>query len=836
MTGDGSAPPRLPEDGAQFQQLYYTSCERGLSGFSGFQFNAVSTGVAAETMHTVEALAGYDPPRSLVESDTPDQLARCPVNLCYVPLGKGATALCVQYVGRDSARRFGNYFAHALHTDDFGAASSGMLGIELWGSPVWTSTVAPDTEIPVLQSAPPRGPLNPRTVQAFLRGHPHADQLTQLLAAVLAALTEEDQPSVVLVDSSTDRIAHWFAAVCYLLPPPLARQLSFSTYLFRPGLSRLHLIGTVPEAEAGFGPDDEGSYLVFDFAEGDFPSLVYTHYLVRLLVRIGVGSIRSVWAWTRDYTHGHERDPGDWHAPVAAAATEGGVALDGVDVEAVIEWLGRADHLGPLRAKVARGIDESHQTLDDGALAKLSAAALAGGAPDLHQRLEGRLHASRMRAYMTGAGDAVEPVPVTDPEQREHATAHWRRLLGQAEDVRQGVRLLLWADRAGLDPPKPLLADQAGQLARELLSSASTRSAGAGFRREVEHLLARLPEFRSALVEGLAELVARRGGQEQLFSQFPSHLLDERDLEDRPRLLEHYWMAQAERKPGRTVELLFKILAVRGQETPDADLLRALWRKPLWPHRDAVEIAERLPTDRVLAPAVDEWFDGAVKQPIADEQGLKDCLLLCELLDSPGRYAWLRPVTQECVTATLTLDGLLRDAPDATSLARGFAIPATETWAPPRALKQFRLVNALLERPAQVHHIPAMVVGFGDRTRGAYLSALQRLTVRRHTIDDVLLSHVAGVTLVSSLGPLPQAHADIRAAILAHALDNWRSRDTRRLAQLVRPYAPLLAERIFEHGEQRLSSYGKFVRRITGRGPRDGDRDDYRGTGPDTRR
>src|SRR5262245_62012534 len=101
------------------EQLYYTSCEQGLSGFSGFQFNAVSPGAGADVMHAVEALAGYEPPRSMLSSDTPEDLARCPVNLCFVPEEAGATVLCARYVGRDSAQRFGNYFAHALYTTDF---------------------------------------------------------------------------------------------------------------------------------------------------------------------------------------------------------------------------------------------------------------------------------------------------------------------------------------------------------------------------------------------------------------------------------------------------------------------------------------------------------------------------------------------------------------------------------------------------------------------------------------------------------------------------------------------------------------------------------------------
>ncbi len=358
-----------------FQQLYYTSCEHGLSGSSGFQFNAVSEQVSAETRHRVEGLAGYEPPRSLLESDAPELLARCPVNLCHtLDRRGGATTLCVRYVGRDSARRFGNYFAHALHSADEGARQSGgPLAIELWDSPVWTTRIADTTEIPELPAPLPRGPLSPRPAHAFLRAHPGAEQLPPLLAAVFAALAEDG--SVVVIDETTDRIAHWFAAVSYLLPPPLARTLTFATYLLRPTRSRLHLIGTVPEAHPDFGPDDEESYTVFDFRAGRFPDVVPTHHLIRLLTRIGVGSIRSVWSWTAEYTHGQERALGDWHAPVAAAAAAGGIELTDADVRAVVDWLPGADHLGPRRAAVAADIHHRHRDLDDDQLARLSARA-----------------------------------------------------------------------------------------------------------------------------------------------------------------------------------------------------------------------------------------------------------------------------------------------------------------------------------------------------------------------------------------------------------------------------------------------------------------------------
>ncbi|WP_353940737.1 GTPase-associated protein 1-related protein [Streptomyces sp. HUAS MG91] len=799
-----------------FQQLYYTSCEHGLSGSSGFQFNAVSEQVTAGTRHRVEGLAGYEPPRALAESDTPESLARCPVNLCHTAGTTGATTLCVRYAGRDSARRFGNYFAHALHTEgEFTADSGGLLAIELWDSPLWAARTVDSTELPEQPAPLPRGPLSPRAVRAFLRAHPYADQLPALLAAVFAALAEDG--SVVVVDDTTDRIAHWFAAVSYLLPRPLARTLSFATYLFRPARSRLHLIGTVPGARLDLGPDDEESYTVFDFAAGRFPEVVPTHHLVRLLTRIGVGSIRSVWSWTAEYTAGQERTVGDWHAPVAAAAAAGGIELTDPDVRAVLDWLPGADHLGPRRAAVAADIHHKHRDLDDHQVGVLSAAAAAGGDTALHQELEGKLHQSRIRAYVTGAENAPGPVPLTHPDERDRATALWQRMLGEATTSRQRVRLLLWAVGARLTPPPDLLARQSLDLARVLLGASD---AGPGLRAEVGQLVHTLPEFRTKLAVAVQEVVDERGAQEQLFGQFPAELLNESDLGERPGLLEHYWLAQAERYPARTIDLLFRILDVRRQDTPDADLLRALWRQPsrTWTHQEATEIAVRLRPGEPVGEAVAEWFDRAVKQEIKDEESLDACLTLCHTLAEPNRFAWLTVVTQECVSRTASLDDALRTAKEAAGLAAVFDVPQVQAWAAPRALGEYRLPSALLRIPADPARLRGGIPEFRFRLADVYLRAvyLEASTVR--DIDARLLSHVAGVVAVTDpRGLLPQAHRDLVVALRQHVADHWRSADLDRLAAVLRPYDAKRAARYEEIAEIRLGRVKKLGRRLTAR-------------------
>ncbi|MFE1555133.1 GTPase-associated protein 1-related protein [Streptomyces sp. NPDC058734] len=785
-----------------FQQLYYTSCEHGLSGFSGFQFNAVSAGVTAETRLAVEALAGYEPPRSLVESDTPESLERCPVNLCYRPhdrAGLRATVLCVRYVGRDSARRFGNYFAHALHSEDFPAAGGGLLPIELWNSPVWTRTVSPSTEIPTL-SGPAPGPLDVRAVGEFLRGHPHAARLPELLAAAFAALTEHG--SVVVVDHSTERIAHWFAAVSYLLPPPLSRGLSFATYVLRPARSRLHLIGTVPEPPLSFAPEDEAAYTVFDFARGVFPE-VPVPALVRLLTRIGVGSARPVWSWTADYAEGTEETPDDWHAPVAAAAVSGGIALAPADVHAVIGWLAGAGHLGARGAAVATAVHREHRDLDDTQLTALSAAARAGGDAAVHQEIEGKLYGLRMRAYTSAAEDAVEPVPITDPQARERARALWERLLEtEVRTARERTRLLLWAVGARLPVPSEVMARETLTLSHALLG---TTAPAPGFRREVAELVRVLPVMRTSLATAVEEALERRTGQEQLFAQFPAELLHEGDLAGRPLLLEHHLRARAERDPSNTVPLMFKILSIRGRTSPDEELLRGLWRQPsrTWTHREAAHIAAELPVSEPVDPVVSEWFDRALSQGIEDEDALADCLALCRVLSHPRRFTWLPASAAELVRFTLDLEVALSDSREASELFAEFTIPDTKPWPAPRALRRLHLVPAMLRLPADVGRLRGRLAELTPRDLDRYLWLLHRQVTGAERIDDVLLGHVATVVTLPKGARLSQAQEDGVVAIRAHPEAHWHVADLKRLEDAVRPHGAALADHYAERAEAR---------------------------------
>ena len=121
-----------------FQQLYYTSCEHGLGGYGGYQFNAITPGIPPVVLREVEERTVYEPPRWLLADPDPEAY---PVAFSYgMSTATGmAIAAHVVFTGTDYSGRPGNYFVHALATSaperDFGP----LLPAELWGAALWRS-------------------------------------------------------------------------------------------------------------------------------------------------------------------------------------------------------------------------------------------------------------------------------------------------------------------------------------------------------------------------------------------------------------------------------------------------------------------------------------------------------------------------------------------------------------------------------------------------------------------------------------------------------------------------------------------------------------------------
>jgi hypothetical protein len=217
-----------------FQQLYYTSCEHGLGGYGGFQFNAVTPGVSPAVLREVEERTVYQPPHWLADPDA-EGLEAYPTAFSYTVNEAAGTAITarVVFTGTDYSGRPGNYFAHALASStperDFGA----LLPAELWGSPLWQSDPVAGATLPELAPPLPPGVIDRPGAQAFLEAREADGILPELLSAVGRAMAGERPVLLVTLDAT--ETAWWIAAVSYLLGERLARRMTFTTFSHRPG-------------------------------------------------------------------------------------------------------------------------------------------------------------------------------------------------------------------------------------------------------------------------------------------------------------------------------------------------------------------------------------------------------------------------------------------------------------------------------------------------------------------------------------------------------------------------------------------------------------------------
>ncbi len=192
--------------------------------------------------------------------------------------------------------------------------------------------------------------------------------------------------------------------------------------------------------------------------------------------------------------------------------------------------------------------------------------------------------------------------------------------------------------------------------------------------------------------------------------------------------------------------------------------------------------------------------------------------MLCETLSAPGRYAWLRPVTQECVQVTLQLDAVLREATEATALARAFRIPQIEVWAPPLALKRHRLVPAMLPLPVDPARLRTDIREFGFTLADGYLRAVLDAAVASGRPDEVLFGHVTGVVAINDeRSGLPHAQLETVRTLRHHVALHWPPDELERLARALRPYSTGLADTYREYAESRRGRVKKWSRKLTQR-------------------
>src|SRR5215471_1097039 len=201
-------------------------------------------------MREVEDRTVYEPPGWLLADPCPDEPEAYPVAFSHGTSEATGAAITAQVVftGTDYSGRPGNYFAHALVTgtpeQDFGQ----LLPVELWGAELWRTSPVDGTELPELPGPPPPGAVDRPGAQAFLDARGAGGVLPELLTAVGRAMAGE-RPVLVVSHDVSENI-WWIAAISYLLGEHLGHRMTFTTYSHRPGYSRYHLTGILPETLA----------------------------------------------------------------------------------------------------------------------------------------------------------------------------------------------------------------------------------------------------------------------------------------------------------------------------------------------------------------------------------------------------------------------------------------------------------------------------------------------------------------------------------------------------------------------------------------------------------
>ena len=620
-----------------FLQLYYTSCEHGLGGYGGYQFNAITPGTPPDLLREVEERTVYEPPRSLLAD--PDDPEAYPVAFSYGMSEAAGMAIAAQVVftGADYSGRPGNYFVHALATSAPEQDFEPLLPAELWeAAALWQTDPADGTELPELPGPLPRGVIDRPGTQAFLDARRAESVLPELLTAVGRAMSGA-RPVLVVSHDVTEN-AWWIAAISYFLGEHLAYQMTFTTYSHRPGYARYHLTGALPDT---LPPDADVSFQVFDFTAGRTPG-DDIHPVAALLASTGVMAAGGLWRQAAAFASGTEKDLDDWLGPVAVAAGLLGQPLSPEVTDALARWLPVAEGwMPPQLTDVALGVvlgvvpAQPDGALSGERLTDLLRLARRLVSPAKVEQAE-RLLADQAIADLK-RGKPATPVRFQSPV----AEAARDRTAGLLEEAPTAtVRALLdWAAASGVLPPEADLE----RYGRTRLDPAGL---GPG--------LARMLTAHSAVLRGLLERLAVEPPEvaEATLSGPLGTRLTRDDLSGHPELMELWLLQSVNRGDMRPLQAFDEIADIRAQaeRSPRADaaLLRLLWPRGCPPDQlaDLLGFFQTEPA----APEVIDWIAAQIRAVTTRETPgdgwlqlahvLAEHPILAMLPDSQARSVW----------------------------------------------------------------------------------------------------------------------------------------------------------------------------------------------------
>jgi|GEM_PF-3449862 len=260
-------------------QLYYTSCRKGLSGYAGFQGRAVSHGMKPDERREIEGRGGYMPPRDLPREPSEDEIRDIfPRAFRSFGLGSGRQAIMLAaYAGKDYSNRWGNYFLHALVLD---GPPAGRWSIDACSWNGWVTALAPgedEREPQPLPAIDASGLFDGEDysfseLSSFLNESP--DRVEKLARMIQAVFARKDNPRNLVIRVSDDVSAvYWIACILKAFPSSCQSTLNWSTYQSDP---RMSLVINATMGKTDFLLDERErkyQFYVFDLVDEKFSEI-----------------------------------------------------------------------------------------------------------------------------------------------------------------------------------------------------------------------------------------------------------------------------------------------------------------------------------------------------------------------------------------------------------------------------------------------------------------------------------------------------------------------------------------------------------------------------------
>jgi hypothetical protein len=745
-------------------QMYYTSCESGLAGYPGFQFNATTPGVGEDVLRRVEQATSYEPPRSLGYEPTTEQIDGCPVNLCYLPGTDGEPAVLARtvFVGNDYSQRFGNYFVHALSLPP-GHDLDGALPIDFWAAGFWSATQANGTRLPELHPTP-AATFGRASAEAFLQDAGRLGWVPRLLTAVERAIVAGER-SVIVLESDSEKVARWISAVCHLLPPPMARRLSFATYSYRPGRGTEHLVGTVPETD--FTADESAlrGYFLLDAVGGQVSDSA-AHPLAEMLAALGPEDAQTVWSLAGPLSAGDEQDFAAWYPIAVAGALRADLPIEPDALATMLRWLPSA--AGRLQPRLVGDIVERCLDHDTLTLAHcLSLIGVATGTRDENLVADAEVRAFDLLLDEPSVVPPRVPRPVTargTGYALEQVTAALSRATGRPRETLALITVALHArlplrssDLAGYgrDLVAPILLDDPGQ--------------------PVPELLAKAPDVRRGVLDGLSAALSGREAAVLAVASRLSDVVSDDELAAYPDLSRMVLLARAARRPQDRLDTLIRLT---GKGVPESSVVAALWPHE-WTLDEAADVVRAAPQRFWESDALIDRLDQVLARDDEPRTAWGPYFLVTEFVADRKLGSRLSPVAEDRVR------GMVWSRQQVRSLARVRGrqlderlrklLGMVEHGEPAVARWLTGQVHTLILR-LDPEHLAALLPTVNPKIRQQYRETLAA-TLGKRPDDDVMTIAAATFDARTRLGRKDRATADELDRVFADTVARWKTRD-----------------------------------------------------------